>query len=586
MFKRFCACVAMICLISTVPLIAQEKVDLDVISRIRYEGFRNSKIMEIASGLMDGIGPRLTGSPNMKRANDWTRQKLEEFGLANAHLEPWSPFGRGWANEYVNVRMVAPDVATLLAYPKAWTPGTNGEVRAQVVRVSARTAQEAQKYKGKLAGKIILFGEDPEVKPSVEPLFQRYNEKSLEEINQYQIPSERNNAQFRQFQQRAQIQRQLYKFFEDEKVLAVIDHSRGELGGGTVFVQQGGSYKVGETNNVPWVTMATEHWNRIARLLHSKQNVEVELNVKSNFFDNAMTQYNTIAEIPGTDKRDELVMLGAHLDSWHSGTGATDNGAGTVVMMEAVRILKALGLKPRRTIRIGLWSGEEEGLLGSQWYVSQHFGSRPPSNDPLRKGDPSVNRRENGPMSLKPEQAKVSAYFNVDNGTGKIRGVYMQENAAVEPIFESWMKPFADLGMNTLTMRNTGGTDHLSFDSVGIPGFQFIQDPVEYDTRTHHSNMDVYDRLQPEDLKQMAVIVASFVYEAAMRDQMFPRKLIEKELPPPPPPDEDQDQGSPVTNPAAADRPQEARPPAAPIAPQNQPPSQQPPQQQQRPPQL
>ena len=258
-------------------------------------------------------------------------------------------------------------------------------------------------------------------------------------------------------------------------------------------------------------------------------------------------------------------MLGAHLDSWHTGTGATDNGAGSVVMMEAVRILKTLGVKPRRTIRIGLWSGEEQGLFGSQWYVMHHFGERPESKDPDRKGDPTVLRRQNGPVTVKPEQAKVSVYFNVDNGSGKIRGVYMQENARVEPIFEAWMKPFADLGMNTLTMRNTGGTDHLSFDAVGIPGFQFIQDPIEYETRTHHSNMDVYDRLQPEDLKQMAVIVASFVYNAAMRDEMFPRKPIEKELPPPP---QEDDNASPVTNPAVADRPQ----PPAQQPPPNRPP--------------
>src|SRR5689334_19642371 len=401
---------------------------------------------------------------------------------------------------------------------------------------------------------IVLLGDDPDVKPSVEPLSERYTDKELTHVGEYQVPSEKPDPRLREFGRRQRLTRQLNKFFEDEKVLAVIDHSRGEIGGGTVFVQSGGSYKVGEGTNVSQLTMATEHWDRIARLLRAKQNVELEVNVKSDFYDDAVTQYNTIAEIPGTDKKDELVMLGAHLDSWHTGTGATDNGAGTIVMMEAVRIIKALNLKPRRTIRIGLWSGEEEGLLGSQWYVSQHFGSRPPSQDPERKGDPSVNRRENGPMTTKPEQAKVSVYFNVDNGTGKIRGVYMQENAAVLPIFEAWMKPFADLGMNTLTMRTTGGTDHLSFDAVGIPGFQFIQDPIEYDTRTHHSNMDVYDRLQPEDLKQMAVIVASFVYMAAQREQMFPRKPIEKELPPPPPPAEDEENASPVTNPAAADR--------------------------------
>jgi hypothetical protein len=542
---------------------AQEKVDLDMITKIRYEGFRNSKIMEIASGLMDQIGPRLTGSPNVKRANEWTRDKLKEFGLANAHLEPWEPFGRGWANKYTNVRMVSPDVATFIAYAKAWTPGTEGVVRGKVMRVNIRGPQDIAKYRGKLAGKILLVGDDPEVKPSVEPLSERYNEKSLADIENYQIPSERNLQQFAQFAQRARQQRQLLKFFDEEKPLAIIDHSRGAIGGGTVFVQQGGSYKVGQTVGTPQITLATEHWTRIARILAEKKDVELELNVKNTFYDgpDAMTQNDTLAEIPGTDKKDEVVMLGAHLDSWHAGTGATDNGAGTVVMMEAMRILKALDVKPRRTIRIGLWTGEEQGLLGSQWYVAHHFGTRPEFKDPDRKGDPTIIRRDAGPVTIKPaEQSKVSVYFNVDNGTGKIRGVYLQENAAAAPIFEAWMKPFHDLGMDTLTMRNTGGTDHLSFDAVGIPGFQFIQDPVEYDTRTHHSNMDVYDRLQPEDLKQMAVIVASFVYMAAQRDQMFPRKPIEKELPPVPPPSDDEENASPVTNPAAADRPQQPRP--------------------------
>jgi carboxypeptidase Q len=516
----------------------EEKVDLDAISRIRYEGFHNSKVMEIASGLMDGIGERLTGSPGVKRANEWTRDKLTEFGLVNAHMEPWGPFGRGWDNEYINVRMLAPSMTTLLAYPRSWTPSTNGAVQAAVARVEIRLTPEDMehdlaRYKGKLEGKIVLFGDDPEVKLPMDSLTQRYDEKSLAKIDEYAIPSERNEQRARDFQRRNRLLRQLNKFFADEQVVAVIEHSRGNVGGGTVFVD-GGSYKPDQAASVPTLIMAVEHWTRISRLLKQHKDIQLELNVKNTFYDDAMTQNNTIAEIPGTDKKDEVVMLGAHLDSWYTGTGATDNGAGTVVMMEAVRILKAIGIKPRRTIRIGLWTGEEQGLLGSQWYVAQHFGSRPPSTDPDRQGDPSVNRRENGPMTVKPEQAKVSVYFNVDNGSGKIRGVYMQENAGVRPIFASWIKPFQDLGMDTLTMRNTGGTDHLSFDAVGIPGFQFIQDPLDYDSRTHHSNMDVYDRLQPEDLKQMAVVVASFVYEAAMRDQMFPRKPIEKELPPVP----------------------------------------------------
>jgi len=517
--------------ISNIALWSQEKVDLEMVTRIRYEGFRNSKVMEIASGLMDGIGPRLTGSPNMKRANEWTRDQLTSFGLSNAHLESWGPFGRGWANEYINVRMTAPDTAPLIAYAKAWTPGTNGVLKGKCIRVKIENKKDFDKYRGKLAGLIAIFGPDPEVKTITQPMFERLGEKELADIGQYQIPSEKQAFRYRQYIKRMQFIKELNKFLADEKVLALVDHGYGSFGGGTVFVQSGGSWKADETVSVPGITVALEQWDRIARLLEQKKDVELELNVTNNFSDADPMQYNTVAEIPGTDKKDELVMVGAHLDSWHSGTGATDNGAGSVVMMEVMRILKALDVKPRRTIRIALWSGEEQGLLGSQNYVQQHFGSRPPLDEPDYKGMPTLLRREAGPVTLKAEQAKVSAYFNVDNGSGKIRGVYLQENAAEAPLFEAWMQPFKDLGMTTLTMRNTGGTDHLSFDAVGIPGFQFIQDPLDYDTRTHHSNMDVYDRLQADDLKQAAVIVASFVYNAAMRDATLPRKPIEKALP-------------------------------------------------------
>jgi carboxypeptidase Q len=510
---------------------SQEKIDLEAITRIRYEGFHNSQVMQLASGLMDSIGERLTGSPNMKRANEWTRDQLSAMGLSNAHLEAWGPFGRGWANQYINVRMTSPDIVPLIVYAKAWTPGTNGVATGKCIRANIEDKKDFDKYRGKLAGMIVMFGPDAEVKPIVESPYKRLTDEDLSKVGEYEIPGERPPFRMSEIMRRRQFQKDLNQFFTDEKVLAVIDHSRGTAGGGTVFVQSGGSYKPAETTTVPQLTMASEHWSRIARLLEQNKDVTLELNVTNQFYDDDPMQYDTIAEIPGTDKKDEVVMLGAHLDSWHAGTGATDNGAGTIVMMEAVRILKALDIKPRRTIRIGLWSGEEEGLLGSQGYVEQHFGSRPPMEDPNMKGMPTLLRRDAGPVTIKPEQAKVSAYFNVDNGSGKIRGVYLQENEAVAPIFEAWMRPFNDLGMTTLTMRNTGGTDHLSFDAVGIPGFQFIQDPIEYETRTHHSNMDVYDRLQPEDLKQISVIVASFVYDAAMRDQMLPRKPIEKPLP-------------------------------------------------------
>ena len=532
--KKFVPLVCLLVLSSAAQLRSQEKIDLEVTSRIRYEGFHNSKVMEYATGLMDSIGERLTGSPNMKRANEWTRDQLTAMGLVSAHLEPWGPFGRGWANQYVNVRMTSPDVVTLLAYPKAWTPGTNGVIQGKCIRAILEDRKDFDKYRGKLAGMIVISGADTEAKPITDAPFKRLSDDDLAKLSDYQ-PQGEHAFRFADFVKRQQFIKDLNQFFAEEKVLAVIDHSRMTSGGGTVFVQSGGSYRPGETATVPQLTMALEHWTRITRLLQQRKEVALELNVANTFYDDDPMQYDTIAEIPGTDankeKKEEVVMLGAHLDSWHAGTGATDNGAGTIVVMEAVRILKALDIKPRRTIRIGLWSGEEQGLLGSQSYVDHHFGSRPPMDDPGMKGMPTVIRREAGEVTLKPEQAKIAAYFNVDNGSGKIRGVYVQENAAVAPIFQEWMKPFKDLGMDTLTMSNTGGTDHLSFDAVGIPAFQFIQDPLDYETRTHHSNMDVYDRLEPEDLKQAAVIVAGFVYDAAMRDQMLPRKSIEKSLP-------------------------------------------------------
>jgi len=517
------------------PAWSQEKLDLETISRIRYEGFHNSHVMDFASGLMDAIGERLTGSPNAKRANEWTRDQFTAMGLSNAHLEAWGPFGRGWANQYVNVRMTSPDIATLIAYPKAWTPGTNGVMTGKCVRAVIENQKDFDKYRGKLAGMIVILGADADVKPITEAPYKRYSDDDLAKTGEFDPAGDHPPGTLAEFLKRQQLTKDRTQFYADEKVLAVIDHSRGTAGGGTVFVQSGGSYKTGETATVPQLTMASEQWNRIARLLDQRKDVTLELNVVNNFYDDDPMQYDTIAEIPGTDKKDEIVMLGAHLDSWHAGTGATDNGAGSIVMMEAVRILKELdkqfGIKPRRTIRIGLWTGEEQGLLGSQGYVEHHFGSRPPIDDPLMKDQPTLLRHEAGPVTVKPEQARVSTYFNVDNGTGKIRGIYLQENEAVAPIFEGWMRPFKDLGMTTLSMRNTGGTDHLSFDAAGIPGFQFIQDPIEYETRTHHSNMDVYDRLQPDDLKQISVIVAGFVYDAAMRDQMLPRKPIDNSVP-------------------------------------------------------
>jgi hypothetical protein len=516
-------------LLSAAPLIAQHadnnSVDLGMVTQIRNEGFHNSQVMQTASGIIDGIGERLTGSPNAKRANEWTRDQLAKWGLQNAHLEAY-PFGRGWQNEFTSVRMVAPDFQELIAYPKAWTAGTNGVVHGQAVRVVAKRPEDLEKYKGQLAGKIVIFGDMPEVKTISEAPMVRYDEKKLTEISEYEIPSEKPRFNPEEIKQRIAMGKAVNEFFTAEKVAAVIDASRG-TGGGTVFVQSGGSYKEGDPEGVTSLAMDVEHFGRIVRLLERNTPVELEIDVRNKFYNDDPTSWDTVAEIPGTDKKDEVVMVGSHLDSWHGGTGATDNAAGCAITMEAVRILQALGVKPRRTIRIALWTGEEEGLLGSRAYVAQHFGTRPENQ--AEKDLPSFLRKPGTPLTLKPEQKTVSGYFNIDNGTGKIRGIYLQENAAVAPIFQSWLTPFHDLGADTITYRNTGGTDHLSFDAVGIPGFQFIQDPIEYETRTHHSNMDVYERLQRDDMMQASVILASFLYNTAMRDEMLPRKPLPKD---------------------------------------------------------
>ena len=507
---------------------SSETVDLEMITSIRQEGFRNSKVMDTLSQLTDGIGPRLTGSPSMKRANEWTRQQLEKWGLTNAHLESYGPFGRGWSEESVFVRMTSPDVAMLIAQPEAWTPSTPSMVRGRVMRAKIERKEDLEKHRGKLTGQIVLLGDMREVKPHEEAEMQRYDDKRLEQVYQYQAVVRRGYEipPREEMIRRIQFRKQLAQFLHEEKPAVVIKPSSGD--GGTIFVQGTQAYKKDEPLGVPSLVMSIEHYGRIMRLMERDVPVELEVDVKTKFYDDDPMAYNTVAEIPGTDKKDETVMLGGHLDSWHSGTGATDNACGVAVAMEAVRILKALGVKPRRTIRIALWSGEEQGLLGSKAYVAQHIGERQTPKDlsPTEAALPSYMRRETGPVVTKAEWNKVSAYFNLDNGSGKIRGIYTQENASVRPIFEAWLEPFRDLGANTVTMKMTGGTDHLSFDAVGVPGFQFIQDPLEYNSRTHHSNMDVYERAQKDDLMEAAVIMASFVYNAAMREQMMPRKPL------------------------------------------------------------
>ncbi len=383
----------------------------------------------------------------------------------------------------------------------------------------------------------MFWGEMRDVKPVDKPLFARDEDADLKKIQDYPLNPPNPNFSFPAMLKRLAFREKVGKFLAAEQAVAVITPSRDGRNsggsGGTIFDDTGAGfgwliYRPEHVNPLPVAVTAIENYGRVYRLLKANVPVTVELNIDAKFTGDHEHGFDTIAEIPGTDPKlkDELVMVGGHLDSWASATGATDNGAGTVVAMEVMRILTALHVKPRRTIRVGLWTGEEQGLFGSNGYVKQHFGEIPRSTEPDQMDVTEYDRDASGPIIFKPEYQKISAYFNLDNGGGRIRGIYLQENAAEAPIFAQWMEPLKDLGVTTITVRNTGGTDHESFDAVGIPGFQFIQDSLDYGSRTHHSNMDTYERLQPEDLAQAAAVEAIFVYDAAMRDLMLPRKPL------------------------------------------------------------
>lgn len=562
-----------------------------MIARIKDEGMNHSQVMQTLSYLTDVIGPRLTASPGMKRSNEWTRDTLAKWGLQNAHLEAWGPFGRGWSLKRFSAQISSPQDIPLIAYPKAWSPSVkvvpempaapvtgrrnatlstapppiSNTVTADVVFMDAKSEADLDKYKGQLKGKIVLLSQPVEVKAMFEAPGRRQDEKSLLALANALPPgagggfgggggggrgpggpqmSAQERAQL-QFQQTVFTAKRWNMLLEEGAAVAVDVSPRGS--GGTMFVQSAtvappipqnvdemrtlprlSPYDPkSEAKMIPQITVAAEHYNRLVRMIQQGEKLKMTVDLAVEYQDNDNMGYNTVAEIPGTDLKDEIVMLGGHMDSWHSGTGATDNGAGVSVAMEAVRILQALGVKPRRTIRIALWTGEEQGLLGSRAYVAQHFGKL--EGGPQFGGGGGFGGGGNAnatpaKLTTMPEYEKFSGYFNLDNGTGKIRGVYLQGNRAVRELFQSWLQPFRDMGASTITIANTGGTDHQSFDGIGLPGFQFIQDEIEYDTRTHHSNQDVFDRIQADDMKQAATIMAAFVYNTAMRDEKLPRK--------------------------------------------------------------
>jgi hypothetical protein len=522
------------------PRPATENIDLTMYARIREEGFKHSHVMEFGGALADGIGPRLTGSPNMAKANAWTRDTLTKIGLENAHLEDWGEFGMGWQQINTWVRMVSPDPEPLWAQAAPWSPATNGPVTGEVVYMNVQEMGDLEKYKGTLKGKIVLLGAMRPTADITEPLFHRYTDAELKEMETYESRDGRytpGSPEFAKFlaerMKIAEIRKAALKMMADEGSVAVITPSRASSdGGGTgiIFDDNGAdlvrdAQKKDNAVTIPNAVMMIEHYNRLGRLAENHVPITLELNIETKFTGDHEHGFDTVAEIPGTDPKlkDQVVMVGGHLDSWISGTGATDNGAGSIVAMEAVRILKSLGIKPKRTIRIALWSGEEQGLFGSQGYVKNHFGTFAEPEHPDPATTPGF-QRQRGKLTTTKEWETLDAYYNLDNGTGKVRGVYTQENFAVAPIFRQWIAPLSDLGVTTISYRNTGGTDHLSFDAVGLPGFQYIQDPMDYETRTHHSDMDTYDRLHALDLEQAAVVEAIFLYNTSEREAMMPRK--------------------------------------------------------------
>jgi hypothetical protein len=489
------------------PAFAQEPVNEAVVSQIKAEAFQRSEVMDTLSWISDVYGPRLTGSPTLRQAGEWARDQLTKWGVANAALEPDGTKSRGWSIDRFSIEMTEPQYMRMTGYPRAWSPPLATPLSATPIVVDVKSKDDFEKYRGKLRGAIVMNGRPDAKDLGFQPEATRLTDEELRKQEGEIDPGKPKSFWDEEddFQKHLDTQREIYEFFAKEGIAALVIPSAI-----SEDVRADGFYDQVWHPTYPGFVLAREHYGRIVRMLDRKQIVQLSLALSVKMTER-VEGFNVVAEIPGTDPalKSEVVMLGGHLDSWHSGTGATDNGAGCAVALEAMRVLKAIGVKPRRTIRVALWTGEEQDYFGSVGYVERHFGD-------LKT------------MVLKPEQAKLAGYFNLDNGSGRIRGVNLQGNEAARPIFEAWLRPFHYLGASTLTTLNTGGTDHMPFDAIGLPGFQFIQDPLNYETKVHHSNMDLYESASPDDLKQASAILASFVYHAAMRDAMLPRKPLPK----------------------------------------------------------
>jgi hypothetical protein len=520
-------------LIGALPLFAAEPVDHAMVTRIRQEGLRRSQVMETLTALTEEVGPRLTGSPGYIAATAWAEERFRGWGFERVYQEE-IPFGEGWSFSRTSVHALAPFAAPLHALPLAWSVGTDGPVRGPAIRGRLASEADFEALRGKLRGKVLFIDPEPEEvrgpaaprDPAEERPYRRYDEKGLADLETYRISGWGFGGDWAtRARKRWDFSEARNRFLVEEGALATVEKSTRPHG--ILYVVGGGGGGVpGRSRGVPGLVMAEAPYGRVTRALDAGREVEIEIDVAATFHPDRAPVGNVFAEIPGSDRREEIVMAGAHLDSWHAGTGATDNGAGVAVVMEAARILEAIGVKPRRTIRFALWAAEEQGLLGSRAYAKAHLASRPAPEDPEEAALPDQLWRETWPLQLKPGHAKHSVYFNLDTGSGRIRGISAMDNVAAAEIFRAWLAPFADLGATAVSLRGGAGTDHASFDGVGVPAFGFIQDGLEYMSRTWHSDLDTLERASREDLMQAATVMASFLYHAAMRDEPFPRKPL------------------------------------------------------------
>ena len=514
-------------LLAASPVGAQQRPAPDPaapLARIMDQGLNHSQVMATAQYMADVIGGRMTNSPSMRKAEGWTQERFRAWGLVNVHKEGFA-FGRGWSIERSSVRMVSPRPIQLTAIPIAWTPATNGTLSAPVIVAPLKSERDFAKWRGKLAGRIVLVTEPGTGDETDRAPFRRLSDDELAKLGTFR-PDRYDPAELDRSLRRDNFPARMEDFLKAEGALAYATMSYRD---GKLVSGEGYRYARGDTSPLPGVQIAAEDYRRLVRLAITGAAPTLEIVSDVRFDDTDPQAYNIIADIPGSDPSAGYVMAGAHLDSWVAGDGAADNGAGSAMVMEAARILAATGVRPRRTIRFALWAGEEQALLGSIAYIEQHLATRAPGRPWPLGQDIYYQYPYRWPIVKKPGWGDLAAYFNIDNGSGRLRGIYAENNPAVVPIFEEWMRPFRSLGMSTVSIQRTGGTDHVFMQSVGVPGFQFIQDPLDYSSRVHHSSVDTFDHLKADDMRQGATILASFLLNAANAATPLPRPPLPTE---------------------------------------------------------